>query len=249
MGVNDLKTTAKPPPAPPAANPSRDSGAMRADQLTKWPMPARILGRQPGFQVVMRRSVIADIRAHAKSSPEIEICGVLVGNVFHDAKGPWCAVTANIRGNHASGRNAQVTFSAETWTDIHTQMEKRFPQQRILGWYHSHPGFGIFLSEMDVFIQHHFFSAPWQIAYVDDPQGGDRGLFVWRKGLPVREPHLIDEDVDRNAEDAPLSPESTSTISAGPVPDSTRSFPVWILVTATILVLIGAVAFAFWWLR
>ena len=146
-------------------------------------MPPRVLGRKPGFQVVMRRSVIRDIRAHAKSSPDIEICGVLVGEIYRDADGPWCSVTANIRGNHASGRNAQVTFNAETWTDIHQQMEKRFPKQRILGWYHSHPGFGIFLSEMDVFIQHHFFSAPWQIAYVDDPKGGDRGVFVWRKGV------------------------------------------------------------------
>ena len=212
-------------------------------------MPERILGRKPGFQVVMRRSVIGDVRAHAKSSPDIEICGVLVGDIYHDADGPWCSVTANIRGNHASGRNARVTFNAETWTDIHKQMEEKYPKQRILGWYHSHPGFGIFLSKMDVFIQHHFFSAPWQIAYVDDPKGGDRGVFVWRQGTPIREQHLIDEDVDVDADDAPLSPGSASKSADKPFREPTRSFPIWFLTAAAIGVGIGAVVFAFWWLQ
>ena len=247
MGVKKKKESDSTPPPP---DPSRDSGLIRADQFVKAALPERVLGRKPGFQVVLRRSVASDIRAHAKSSPDIEICGVLVGEVYCDDAGPWCSVTANIRGNHASGRNAQVTFNAETWTDIHQQMEQKHPKQRILGWYHSHPGFGIFLSEMDVFIQHHFFSAPWQIAYVDDPRGGDRGMFVWRQGVPVREPHLIDEDVEADADDAPLSPGSASTSApSAPVPDSTRSFPIWFLTTAAILAGVGALIFAFWWLQ
>jgi proteasome lid subunit RPN8/RPN11 len=248
VGVKNIETSSA-PIAPPPPDPTRDSGLLQADQFPQWSMPARVLGRKPGFQVVMRRSVVGDIRAHAKASPDVEICGVLVGDVYHDAEGPWCSVTANIRGNHASGRNAQVTFKAETWTDIHQQMEQRYPKQRILGWYHSHPGFGIFLSEMDVFIQHHFFSAPWQIAYVDDPKGGDRGLFVWRKGEPVREQHLVDEDVDAGPNDAPLSPEAAAQSDDQPFRESTRSFPIWFLITAAIVVVIGAIAFALWWLQ
>jgi proteasome lid subunit RPN8/RPN11 len=247
MGVKPTKTSPEQTPPPPPDS-SRDSGALRADQFPKWPMPSRVIGRKPGFQVVMRRSVISDIRAHAKSSPEVEICGVLVGTVYHDTDGPLCSVTANIRGNHASGRNAQVTFTSETWIGIHKEMEQQFPGQRILGWYHSHPGFGIFLSEMDVFIQHHFFAEPWQVAYVDDPKGGDRGLFVWRKGAPVREPHLIDEDVDLNEEDAPLAPTTSGSV-AETVPESRRSFPVWFLATAAILCGLGGLAFIFWWLK
>jgi hypothetical protein len=71
-------------------------------------------------------------------------------------------------------------------------MDSRYPDDRIVGWYHTHPGFGIFLSEMDLFIQNNFFNEPWQIAYVDDPKGGDRGAFVWEKGAAVRRPYLIE---------------------------------------------------------
>lgn len=164
----------------------------------KWhpgAFPRSVAGRQHTFQVVIRRAVLNDIRAHGCASPEVEVCGVIVGNVYRDRQGAWCYVEANIRGNYASGRNAQVTFTSETWTHIHEQMEKRYPNLRIVGWYHTHPGFGIFLSEMDVFIQRNFFSEAWQLAFVDDPKGGDRGVFVWRKGSPVREPYLVREDV------------------------------------------------------
>ena len=52
----------------------------------------------------------------------------------------------------------------------------------MIGWYHTHPGFGIFLSDMDVFICDNFFNLPWQVAFVYDPLGGDEGNFVWRAG-------------------------------------------------------------------
>ena len=171
----------------PPAGPQRDADRIEMANLPRWPMPPRVVGRRETYQVLMRRSVLNDIRAHAQSQPDVEVCGVLVGTLFRDAIGPWGFVAANLRGNYAAGRNAQVTFTSETWTDIHHQMEERFPRQRILGWYHSHPGFGIFLSDMDLFIHEHFFSGPCQIAFVDDPKGGDRGLFVWRRGRAVRE--------------------------------------------------------------
>jgi proteasome lid subunit RPN8/RPN11 len=180
---------------PAQAGPQRDADLIETSHLARWPMPPRVLGRRETYQILIRRSVLNDIRAHALNQPDKEVCGVLVGTMFRDAIGPWGFVAANIRGNYAAGRNAQVTFTSETWTDIHRQMEERFPKQRILGWYHSHPGFGIFLSDMDVFIHEHFFSGPGQIAFVDDPKGGDRGLFVWRRGRPVREEFLVDEDL------------------------------------------------------
>ncbi|MCA9079908.1 MAG: hypothetical protein KDA58_05085, partial [Planctomycetaceae bacterium] len=48
----------------------------------------------------------------------------------------------------------------------------------------SHPDFGIFLSDRDVFIQQHFFSGAGQIAYVVDPVRHLEGVFEWRSGKP-----------------------------------------------------------------
>lgn len=172
--------------------PPRDADAIPANQWLRRNMPRGVTGRTNAFQVVFASTVIDDIRAHGLSSPDAEVCGVLVGNVYTDNHGPWCRVTANIRGNGAAGRNAQVTFTGETWAHINHLMDTQHREERIVGWYHTHPGFGIFLSEMDLFIQENFFGEPWQIAYVDDPKGGDQGVFVWEKGAAVRRQHLVE---------------------------------------------------------
>jgi hypothetical protein len=50
---------------------------------------------------------------------------------------------------------------------------------RIVGWYHSHPGFGVFLSDHDTFIHNNFFSSPQQVAWVYDPHSDEEGCFGW----------------------------------------------------------------------
>jgi hypothetical protein len=52
----------------------------------------------------------------------------------------------------------------------------------LVGWYHSHPGHGVFLSAYDQFIQNQFFPSEGQVAMVIDPQTGEEGLFVSRNG-------------------------------------------------------------------
>jgi proteasome lid subunit RPN8/RPN11 len=145
--------------------------------------------------VIFRQSVLNDIRTHGRSAPDIEVCGVLVGNVYQDAMGPFVFIEANIRGNFSAGKNAQVTFTAETWTHIQDVMDRQYPDLRILGWYHTHPGHGIFLSDMDLFIHKNFFSLPWHLAFVFDPQHLEEGLFAWRAGNMVVESFVVQKDV------------------------------------------------------
>ena len=150
--------------------------------------------REQRFQVVFKQSVLDEIHIHGQSSLEAEICGVLVGNVFRDDDGPYLYINHSIRGDSAENRAAQVTFKAETWTHIQNAMERDHPEEKIVGWYHTHPGFGIFLSGMDLFIQDNFFNLPWQVAFVYDPSSGEEGAFVSRAGSSEREPFLIQED-------------------------------------------------------
>jgi len=206
MGVKKLKKHARElpseeraPVARPASarptDPRRDADRMNVQDLAVRPLPREtMMGRANKFQVIFGDGILEDIRDHGLSSPEAEVCGVLVGNIYRDNSGPYCYVHANIRGEAARGRNAQVTFTSETWTLIHQAMDTRYPDHKIVGWYHTHPGFGIFLSEMDLFIQENFFNEPWQVAFVDDPKDGDRGVFIWQNGLAVRRQHLVDAD-------------------------------------------------------
>jgi len=184
--------------APPAqSQPPRDVGQILFTDWERRDVPAAVTGnRENRFQVVVKQSALNEIHRHGLSSPEIEVCGVLVGNVYHDPSGPWLYVEHAIRGNHATQRAAQVTFTAETWEEIQGKMDRDYPDRRILGWYHTHPSFGIFLSDMDVFIQENFFAEPWQVALVYDPRAAEEGLFLWKSGKPATEPFLLEKDAD-----------------------------------------------------
>jgi proteasome lid subunit RPN8/RPN11 len=171
-----------------------DASYLSAADWPARPAPAVVGNRGEYFQVIFLQSVLDQIHKHGKAHPEVEVCGVLAGNIFHDDHGPYAYVQAAIQGNDAVNRQTQVTITSQTWSRIHETLEKEHPDKRIVGWYHTHPGFGIFLSGMDLFIQDNFFNEPWQVAFVHDPLGGEEGVFVWRDGAATREPHLIEDD-------------------------------------------------------
>ncbi|MCY2968261.1 MAG: Mov34/MPN/PAD-1 family protein [Planctomycetota bacterium] len=95
---------------------------------------------------------------HATSNKSVEICGVLVGVWRRDAEGPFVDVQHIIQCDTAKSGHAEVTFTHEAWGKINQEMDTKYADSRIVGWYHSHPDFGIFLSDPDVFIHQHFFS-------------------------------------------------------------------------------------------
>jgi len=126
--------------------------------------------------------VLRRIRQHARSSMSAEICGVLIGSAADQAT----IVEASIPGEEARQGGSHVTFTQDTWTHIYQVKDSQYPDKRIVGWYHSHPGFGIFLSEHDTFIHRNFFSSSNQIAWVFDPHSDEEGCFAWRRDEIVR---------------------------------------------------------------
>jgi proteasome lid subunit RPN8/RPN11 len=186
---------------------------------TEWPI--RPIGGIKGtrlaqYQAVVRRVALDAIHGHGKSITASEVCGVLVGNVYRDEKGPYLYISSAIRGDRASGLATQVTFTAETWSHIQAVMDNDHPDERIVGWYHTHPGFGIFLSGMDLFIQDHFFNLPWQVALVYDPISGDEGMFFWRDGKADRQPYLIEEEDTREHATTFAEMQAAEAISKNP---------------------------------
>jgi proteasome lid subunit RPN8/RPN11 len=130
--------------------------------------------------------VARQIRQHARSNLKTEVCGVLIGG-FEDGA---THVRACIGGANAAQGGAHVTFTQDTWEHIYKIKDRDFPDERIVGWYHSHPGFGIFLSDHDTFIHKNFFSAAEQVAWVIDPHSDEEGCFGWHSGRLERIPRF-----------------------------------------------------------
>lgn len=130
--------------------------------------------------------VLQKIRQHARSSGKTEVCGVLIGR---DDDG-LTSVEACIAGVNAAQGGAHVTFTQDTWEHIYKIKDAEYPDERIVGWYHSHPGFGVFLSDHDTFIHKNFFSSTQQVAWVYDPHSDEEGCFGWKGGRIERLPHF-----------------------------------------------------------
>lgn len=139
---------------------------------------------QYDFRIFIDESAFDRICNNADNTREVG--GILVGDVLRDENGPYVRVDDIIEALHAEESGTELTITHATWNHIHEQMDSTHSGKRILGWYHTHPNFGIFLSERDQFIQQSFFNLSFQIALVYDPVRRVHGVFSWRDGKPWR---------------------------------------------------------------
>jgi proteasome lid subunit RPN8/RPN11 len=143
------------------------------------------------FEIVCSDELLAQIEEHCFSQTRTEVGGFLVGEMV-DGKS---VVTHVIKAKHTAAQMTQLTFTHKTWDAALAEMAKIKPDAQFIGWYHSHPNFGIFLSDQDKFIQTQFFSTDGSVTIVVDPIRGKRGWFISRDKEVV--PHGKEEDTTR----------------------------------------------------
>jgi proteasome lid subunit RPN8/RPN11 len=136
-------------------------------------------------QVVVSQDALATSVEHAQSNTETEVGGLCVGQVYKRAEDDSILIRVErtivaqhtVAGDISKGK-ATLTFTPESWSQLIGQYLASQEQSRLVGWYHTHPGFGVFLSGMDLFIHQNFFPDPWHIAVVIDPIQRHFGVFV-----------------------------------------------------------------------
>lgn len=170
-----------------------------ADDPHAFPTPAivpskarvRIAGKRlpPGYStwaavdILMDETAFRSAQAHALSSPDREVAGVLIGSQPEkQPDGRYVVhVIDTIIAKYTVMQGASVTYTPETWRYLNDRLADRYPDESavMVGWYHTHPGFGIFLSGMDQFIHQNFFTQVWHVALVLDPIARKSGFFCW----------------------------------------------------------------------
>lgn len=129
--------------------------------------------------IYIAQSTYKEIHRFTKDKTTNESGGVLLGNVVEEFGKTHIVIRAFIEAKYSEGTPTTLKFTHETWEYIHNEAEKKYPNYKILGWIHTHPDFGIFLSEYDKFIQENFFKDANQIAYVVDPIQNIEGFYFW----------------------------------------------------------------------
>lgn len=133
--------------------------------------------------ILMDETALRATQAHALSSLQHEVAGVLVGR--RPEKQPdgryLVHIFDTIVAKHTVMQGASVTYTPESWRYLNDTLRERYPDETavMVGWYHTHPGFGIFLSGMDLFIHQNFFTQIWHVAMVLDPRARTSGFFCW----------------------------------------------------------------------
>lgn len=131
-------------------------------------------------KIYIKQDVYKEIEKFSKIDTTRERGGILIGDYAEINNKKNVIISAFIEAKYTDASASTLTFTHESWNYIHSEQEKLYPDKKILGWQHTHPSYGIFLSNYDIFIQENFFNLPWQIAYVVDPIAVTRGFFQWR---------------------------------------------------------------------
>lgn len=135
--------------------------------------------------ILLHEPALRTMQQHALSSLNREVAGFMLGKTPEKQPDGRYVVEVSdaIIAQHTEMRGASVTYTPESWRYAQDRIAERYPagDHVMVGWYHTHPGFGIFLSNMDLFIHQNFFTQKWHIAYVLDPRAARSGFFCWNR--------------------------------------------------------------------
>lgn len=111
-----------------------------------------------------------------------EIGGFLLGQTYQNGQGIDVAIDKFVPIATEKQSVYTVEFGSSAWVEL-AEIQEDNPEMDLIGWFHTHPGHGLFLSRPDLKIQEGFFSKDHQIALEIDPltENMDTALFSWKK--------------------------------------------------------------------
>ena len=156
----------------------------RPDRDRRWACLAYELPDADDLPIYLNHVAADAIERHALRDTSVELGGILLGKeCVDDQTGvPFVWITGWLEAKHYENTQASFTYTHDSWEEITRERDRSHPDLDIVGWYHTHPDFGVFLSGHDLFIHNNFFAQKLQVAYVVDPIRQTRGFFQWRNG-------------------------------------------------------------------
>ena len=133
-------------------------------------------------KVYIKQDVYKALEKYALADTEQERGTIVLGDHYEELGKTYVVISNYIEARYTDASASTLTFTHETWDYVHKEHDAKFPDKKIVGWQHTHPSYGIFLSNYDLFIHENFFDLPFQVAYVIDPIQNLRGFFQWKNG-------------------------------------------------------------------
>ncbi len=126
------------------------------------------------FPVYIYEETIEEIKLFSKSS-DLEVFGYLVGSILKWKGRIYTLIEESLFRLGAIYSDKSYTSLIEGTAGLYQKKFQRIKKKRknknlkIVGWWHTHPNLGCFLSPTDLLTQNYFFSKEYQVALVIDP--------------------------------------------------------------------------------
>jgi len=155
-------------------------------------IPAPWLRHRGQFKniVYVYDKAIEAIKNHAAEDTRRECFGLLLGNAFIDTHRGilWILLQHSVAARNTTSGPGSVEVSKEEFRRINDEVDRiremTNGQTRKIGWYHSHPNYGVFMSKTDRANQSRYYSQNWQLALVVDPVRDTMGFFRGAASTP-----------------------------------------------------------------
>jgi proteasome lid subunit RPN8/RPN11 len=151
-------------------------------RASRWTSSYDDSGLNPLVRIFMTQPAYSRICVHSVSDMKNEVGGILVGEWCMDENNEQFIVVEHaLPARYTRQGSVYLTFTQASLVDIHDQIDANYKGQKIVGWYHTHPSMGVFLSHYDTWLHHNFFPEPWQVALVVEPVSATGGFFIRQK--------------------------------------------------------------------
>jgi proteasome lid subunit RPN8/RPN11 len=161
------------------------SQPMPLDRAILWNPPAAPGTTSPGrpstrvpYPIFFQQEAVIALQEHLKSSPNQAIFGFLIGDLYRDPETGvlYIVIDKTLKLSQAIYGDKTEVVVSRLWDRMQEQLTKA--NAHLLGWYHSHPGQGGFLTAHDVETHDKYFTEPWHVAVlVAAEAGGVTGRF------------------------------------------------------------------------
>jgi len=138
---------------------------------------------KPLVSVFLTSTAFKQLMEHCRTDLENEVGGGLAGSRHVDTRTEeqFVLIEGVLPARFTRQGTTFLTFTQDTLVAMNDELEERFPERRLVGWYHTHPLMGVFLSHYDLWLHDHFFPEPWQVALVIEPHTTIGGFFIRQK--------------------------------------------------------------------
>ena len=123
---------------------------------------------------LVQPGVLEVVTDHVNSAWARKVGGILLGRALDDATRVDAALPARQTDEFAG----EIAFPPPVWEEAYASLDEH-PGSTIVGWYHSHPGSGVALSDYDRRLHKILFGEPFSVALVVDPVASRMAWFGW----------------------------------------------------------------------